>query len=161
MSHRLRRGLILLVATIIPVVVLCIPVACGLHWWFLPSRPTGSPDEVTRIDVRLYPYEVNTYRPPGYAQKEAEVSITDEDQIRALLEVFDTAKRASEHHCASSGSITIHKKNGSVETVEILPGHDPAFYEYRMGNRINRVDRDQLLAALKAAGIEGVKTEPP
>jgi len=128
-------------------------------WWLLPSVPELSADRVESIEVHLDRWENREI--PDNQQKEATVKTDDPQRIQALLDVFQTAKRASEHKCASSGTLTIHKRHGSVETMGILPGHDSAYYEYRYGTRINRVNRQQFLAALKAIGVQQIKESPP
>jgi len=55
----------------------------------------------------------------------------------------------------------IRMKGGSTEELGILPGHNPVYYEYRYGSRINRVDRGRLLAALKTMGVKQVKLSAP
>jgi hypothetical protein len=150
----LIRGL-LLVALGVPLVLFGLAAV----WWFLPSVPELSADRVESIEVHLDRCE--NPEVPDNQQKEATVKTTDPAAIQALLKVFQTAERASEHKCASSGTLTIHKRNGSVETLGILPGHDPAYYEYRYGSRINRVDRQQFLAALNAIGVTQIKESPP
>jgi hypothetical protein len=150
-----RKHLVLLVlaATVL------VPVTLGLHWWYWPSVPTLVADEVQSIEVHLLPF------PKGYdadnCQDEARVTITAPAQIGALLDVFRTAERASEHKCPNSGTITIRTKSGDTEELGILPGHNSAYYEYRYGNRINRVDRGRFVAALKAIGVSRVKLSPP
>ena len=56
---------------------------------------------------------------------------------------------------------TPFQKDGSVEELGILPGHDSAYYEYRYGSRINRVEREPFLAALKAIGVRQILLSPP
>jgi hypothetical protein len=98
---------------------------------------------------------------PGYEQDEAEVTTDDPAVVQQLLDVFRAARRAKEHKCGSSGVICIHLKGGSIEELMILAGHDERYYEYRMGSRINRVDREPFLEALRAMGLSKVKVVPP
>ena len=71
-----------------------------------------------------------------------------------MLDVLGRAERASEHKCASTGSIEIAREDGAVECLSILPGHNSEFYEYRYRGRINRVDRRPFIQALKAMGLD-------
>jgi hypothetical protein len=148
-----RWLLILSIAT--PLVLLGLAGA----WWYLPSVPELSADRVEFIEVHLE--RCDNPDIPDNQQKETTVSTAHPQQIQALLDVFQTAKRTSDHKCGSSGTLTIHKRNGSVQTLGILPGHDPACYEYRYGTRINQVDRPPFLAALKAIGVDQIKESPP
>jgi hypothetical protein len=77
-----------------------------------------------------------------------------------LLEVLREAKRAGEHKCGSTGSITITRKDGGIEIFEILPGHNCEYYEYRYRGRINRVDRRRFIQALQSMGLEDILSPP-
>jgi hypothetical protein len=142
-------------------VAVLVPLALGLHWWFLPNRPTLDAEKVESVTVSLWKYPDRPEVGPGFRQDEVLVTTTDPAVIQPLLDVFRTARRAEEHKCGSSGTITIQRTDGAVEELSILPGHDEPYYEYRMGSRISRVDREPFLAALRALGIERVKTVPP
>jgi len=133
----------------------------GLEWNYFPSRPTLDADAIESVTVRLTKYPPSSSFGPGYEQEAASVTTQDPAVIRPLLDVFRTANRASEHNCGDSGVIEFRRKDGTVEELSILPGHDVRFYEYRLGSRINRVDRESFLAALRAMGVTGVKTVPP
>ncbi|HEV3144199.1 MAG TPA: hypothetical protein VGZ47_09970, partial [Gemmataceae bacterium] len=101
-----------------------------VYWWYWPSVPSASPDQVASVEVLLI--EDGYKDKPNY-QKGATITTTDPAQIRALLDVFSGAERASEHKCGDSGVITIRTKDGRVEKFGILPGHNEAYYEYRLG----------------------------
>jgi hypothetical protein len=153
----LGRHPILVLATI----ALLVPLAFGLHWWYWPNYPTLRADNVESVEIWLRKYEPNTGFGPGYEQASTHVMTDDAALIQALLDAFRTAKRAEEHHCGNSGTIFIRQRDGTVEEVQILPGHDEAHYEYRLGSRINKIDREPILAALRAIGLSRVKTVPP
>jgi len=142
-------------------IAILVPLGLGLHWWYLPNYPTLDAENVESVTVRLGKYEANEGFVPGYEQKPTEVTVDDPALIQSLLDTFRTATRGKEHKCANSGVIAIRLKDGTVENVLILPGHDERYYEYRLNSRISRVDREPFLAALKALGLEGVKTVPP
>ena len=146
---------------VLMMVVVLVPLGLGLHWWFLPNRPTLDAGKVESVTVSLRKYPDQPSFGPGYQQDEVLVTTADPAVIQPLLDVFRTARRAEEHKCGSSGTITVRRKDGTVEELSILPGHDEPYYEYRMGSRINRVDREPFLAALRALGIERIKTAPP
>jgi hypothetical protein len=152
-----RRHLILVLLAI----VILVPLGLGLHWWYLPNYPTLHAEKVESVTVRLGKYEPNSGFGPGYEQTVAKITIDDPALMQQLLDAFGTAKRGNEHNCGNSGVIAIRRKDGTIEEVFILPGHDERYYEYRLNSRINRVDRERFLAALKVLGLEGVKTVAP
>jgi hypothetical protein len=133
-------------------------VGYGVYWWYWPSVPFASFDEVESVEVILP--EDGHRDEPNY-QKRSTNKTTDPAKIKTFLDVFKTAERASEHNCGDSGAITIRTKDGREEKFGILPGHNEAYYEYRLGSRINRVDREQFLATMKAMGVEQIKLSPP
>jgi hypothetical protein len=145
---------------VLVVVAALIPLAFGLHWWFWPSIPTTSADNVASVEVHLEGFTGNK-DDPGNRLEEATVTIADPTQLQALLTVLATARRCSEHKCGNSGTITIRKKDGAEEVLGILPGHDGKYYEFRYGSRINRVNREPFLAVMKSLGVGQVKLSPP
>lgn len=136
-----------------------LPVGFGLHWRHLPSRPSTDANELAAIEMRLEQIDVPNSN--GLSQERPVERVTEDKAKEQLLDVFKYAERASEHTCGSCGQLTIVLKNGSRQELFILPGHDPAWYEYRYGPRINRVDRERFLAALRAVGVSSVKLKPP
>ena len=155
MLRWLRRHPIL----VIIVVVALIPITLGVHWWFWPSIPDVSMDEVASVEVHLIAWQNDD--DPDNRQIEAKVATTDPDKIKALFSVLSGASRASEHKCGDSGTITIRRKDGETEELGILPGHKREFYEYRFDGRINRVDRERFLAAMKGIGVQQIKLSSP
>ena len=153
----LRRHPLLVVAA----TAFLVTAAIGLNWWYWPSVPTASVEKVQSIEIYLMPVEISDGIDLNRGQDEVRVTITDSAQIGAFLDLFRAAEQVSEHKCGASGTITIRRKDGATEEIGILPGHDPAYYEYRYGGRINRVNRESLLAALRAVGIRQVKLAPP
>ena len=133
----------------------------GLEWNYLPNRPTLDAGKVQSVTICLGRYEPNSGFGPGYQQEVAKVTTEDPAVIQPLLDVFRTAIRGEQHNCGNSGVIEIRRTDGTVEELYILPGHDDRYYEYRMGSRMNRVDREPFLAALRAAGLNNVKRVPP
>lgn len=133
--------------------------AMVLHREFQPSIPTTDVAAVASIEVHL------TAQPPEptteNGQAATRMRIADRTQIQAVLDVFSRAERGSEHKCGASGTVTIYRADGGSEVLDILPGHDPAFYEYRYAGRINRVERVGFLSALQALGVGRVKLASP
>jgi hypothetical protein len=89
-------------------------LAYGLRWWYWPSMPTMSAAKVQSVDIYLTPIKLAAGVDPGIGQDEFRITITDQSQIRALLDVFATAERASEHKCANCGTIHIHRHDGTM-----------------------------------------------
>jgi hypothetical protein len=143
----------LLAFLIVVVLALSVPVGLGLHWWYMPSVPTTESSQVAKIEVILMRIEGDR---PGQRQDEAHLTTADPALIQPLLDVFRDARRAEEHKCPNPGTIRIHRTDGVVEEMYILPGHDRPYYEYRFGSRINRVDREALLTALRNLGLSHV-----
>jgi hypothetical protein len=143
------------------VVTFLVLLGLGLDWCYLPNHPTLHAEKVESVTVRLGKYNPNPGFGPGYEQEPAQVTTDDPALIQPLLDAFRTAKRGEQHNCGDSGVITVRRTDGIVEEVLILPGHDERYYEYRLGSRINRIDRGPFLEALKALGLSSVKTVPP
>jgi hypothetical protein len=130
-------------------------LAFCLHWWYFPSVPSVSADDIKSIEVTMFPHG------PRDSGGDVVQATTDPEEIQSLINVFETATRTSEHKCGNSGVMRIRRKSGDELELFLLPGHDAAYYEYRYAGRINRVDRAQLIAALNAIGIEKIKLDPP
>jgi hypothetical protein len=90
----------------------------------------------------------------------APVQSTDRGAIRSLLQLIGTAKPAREHECAPVARVTISGKSGDIAILDILPGHDAGFYEFRRNHQIYRVPRPDFLVAMKKLGIENVPETP-
>jgi hypothetical protein len=149
------RHPILLSAAIAVLVVL----ALGLHWWYWPNHPTLDAEKVESIEVRLWAFP--NHLPPECHQDAAEITTSDPSMIRGFLDTFRSAHRASEHGCVNSGTVRVLLKDGTAEEFAILPGHEEAYYEYRFDGKINRIDREPFLAALRAIGFRKIKLMPP
>src|SRR5207244_3326367 len=139
----------------IALVAILVLGAFGANWWFWPSIPSVSADEVESVEVDLMP-KINREAPdprillgstvglagtpagtgpclaasallPGrtmemaWIQERTKITITDPALIQGLLDSIRAAKRASEHKCPDTGTITISEKDGSFETLSILP----------------------------------------
>ena len=134
--------------------VVAVPLGLAIEWWFWPSIPPDSSGEVDSAEIVL---TEDTENP----QAALRVTSRDKRLIDDLLAVLRSAERASEHKCANCGSIWIQRPDGDYYELGILPGHDPEYYEYRYGSRINRVKREPFLAALHAMGVDKIKLKPP
>jgi hypothetical protein len=146
----------ILVLTTIAVLV---PFMFGLHWWYWPNYPTLDADNVEAIEVHLS--EFPKHLPPECHQDAAEITTTDPNVIRQFLDSFRSARRGSEHKCVNSGTVRVVLKDGTAEAFAILPGHEAAYYEYRLDGKINYVEREPFLAGLRAMGFQKIKLAPP
>lgn len=123
------------------------PVWLAADWWFLPSRPMIEADKVETITI--------TTRTRGESKPTIIVTkSTDKHAIEAILKVVSSAERTSDHKCGSSVKVQIQNNDGTQTALRFLPGHDEKFYEYRYESRINRVDREQFLSAMRLLGVK-------
>jgi hypothetical protein len=146
---KLRRAIRLVLATFATVVV--VAAAYVIYWSYFPSVPSITAEQVDSVEVELYEWQ---------DQKSATIASTNSAGIRALLAVLATAKRTSDHKCGDIATITFKRKTGSAEEFGVLPGHDAAYYEFRHVGRINRVNRDEFLSALRGIGVTSILLEP-
>jgi hypothetical protein len=153
MFRWLKRHPILVVLLVCGALIVAVPLAFGLHWWFWPSVPAIAAEDVDSIDVHIY--RTNT------GQKETRVTTSNPANVESLLAVLQTARRASDHKCGDVGTITVKSQDGTESVLRILPGHDPSYYEFRYDGRINRVDRRKFLEALQAIGVEEISVGLP
>jgi hypothetical protein len=114
--------------------------------------PPLTPADVEAIEIQIEAWETTPAR---------HYRTADEAAIARFLAAIRTARPATEHMCGTLAYVSIHCKNGSVESLGILPGHDPRFYEYRYARTINRVERVPFLEALAAIGVRDMKVDPP
>ena len=153
MFRWLKGRPILVVLLVCGALIVAVPSAFGLHWWFWPSVPTVAAEDVDSIDVYIYSTKTG--------QKETRVTTSNAADVESLLAVLQTARRASDHKCSDIGTITIKSRDGTESVLRILPGHNPSYYEFRYDGRINRVDRGTFLEALQVIGVQQISVEPP
>ena len=100
--------------------------------------------------------------PPDW-QKVKKPTVTDQAKIEALTSVMRNAWAAEDHKCSETGQLMFALKDGSSAWITILPGHDPRYFEYRVGPRnkydIYRVDRGSFGKAM--AGLGATNLVPP
>ncbi len=143
-----------------PVVGGLLLVGLGLYGLFRPPVPTTDPAAVAAVEVRLR-RPTGDETEPGQLQQAAQVSTTDPELVRVVLAVLTKARQGPDHKCPSSGSITIRRRDGVRETIDLVCGYDPAFYEYRYLGRLYRMPRDLFLNALRGFGLDEVRVLPP
>src|SRR5919201_2476309 len=101
---------------------------------------------VQSVEVRFGPIPQVQTRPP--------IRSTDQDAIAALVEVIRSAEETRDHRWGPQGTIVIRVPLGKPLVLEILPGHQGAYYEYRYGRKIYRVARPAILEAMRKLGVE-------
>ncbi len=72
----------------------------------------------------------------------------------SLFTLLQAGRFRMDHKCAEIGSFAIHYATGKTDTIDILPGHDDARYEFRFGHWLYHVPRDQFYQTLRDAGID-------
>ena len=132
----------------------------GMYGLYRPPVPTTDPAAVAAVEVHLR-RPTGDETEPGQLQKEARVSTTDPELVRLVLSTLTGARPGPDHRCPSSGSITVRRRDGVRETIDLVCGYDPAFYEYRYLGRLYRMPRDLFLNALRGLGLDEVRVLPP
>jgi hypothetical protein len=131
----------------------------GLYGLYRPPVPTTDPAAVAAVEVRLA-RPTGDETEPGQLQKKARVTATDPEIVRLLLAALAQGRQVPDDRCPSTGSITIRRRDGVRETIDIGCGYQPAFYEYRYLGRVYRMPRDLFLNALRAQGLDEVRVLP-
>ena len=102
-----------------------------------------------------------TIRSPDSPTTESKVlvqaSITNGPACAPLFALLRSARFRMDHKCADIGSFTIRYANGKTDTLAVLPGHDPAAYEFRFGGRSYQMPREGLYQVLRDAGVDTTK----
>jgi len=137
----------------VTVVLLIIAVLVLVLWWVRTSdRGVAhvTPGEVLRIEAVLHAMgpEDDAERPTFTTEKES--------TIAALLASFQTSRRTMDHRCLSVATLRIVHRTGPVDELEILPGHDSQYYEYRYNGKLYRVPRQEFVRACELIGIENL-----
>lgn len=141
-GNAVRRQRVLLVGVAV--------VAAGAAvWLFLhPLDPLAvEADQVRRVEVRFEPWGEDMVRQAGATSEDREV-------IALLVAVIRSGQETRDHKCGSRGVILFERSVGSAAELHFLPGHDPAWYEFRTGGRVFRVPRAEFVAAMRRVGVE-------
>ena len=76
------------------------------------------------------------------------------DHIQSLLQVLRERTETEPHACVAVGRLTFDLAGGNAITLEILPGHDDKFLEYRdVRGHYYRINRSAFAAAISQVGI--------
>ncbi|HSI63379.1 MAG TPA: hypothetical protein VLE43_09675, partial [Candidatus Saccharimonadia bacterium] len=95
-------------------VVLAFVSAFG--WYFYLRPPSLKRGEVTNVTIAVEGVSANVISGPECAK---------------IYKALRQARPRSDHKCSTVGYITLHYKDGTTETVGILPGHDLNRYDLR------------------------------
>jgi len=110
------------------------------------SKPTDI-GEVQSVEIQLWaPLD-------GKSKTLYEGSFANTEQLSALKQLFmEEGLSHSDHKCASLGHFKFVTSEG-IKTIEILPGHDEDYYEFRYDKKAYRIDRGKYISALKKLSI--------
>jgi hypothetical protein len=87
----------------------------------------------------------------GAPRPEDRASSRDGQAIMRLVKVLRSAEGGTPHRCMRRSELRLETAFGSL-TLDLLPGHDPAYYEFRALSWVFRVDRAALSGALEGVG---------
>jgi len=134
-------------------VTLFLLAACLFSYLRLPaaSQSRISPNNITAIDFRIW---VDV----GPGQQPIPKTTTNKARIDEFLHAMDDSVPTSDHKCA--GRAVVFLKSAAREyKVEVLPGPNELFYEFRYEGKIYKVDRRRFSKALEEIGIAPVPLE--
>ena len=85
------------------------------------------------------------------------MKMTNATDCADLLALLNSARPREEHKCGEKGLIALHYVNGSTTILMILPGHDPAGYEFRSTYGLFGFSRERFFQILRHAGLDTSK----
>ena len=133
-----RRWFIVVVLTLV-----------GLPVYFVWCYPHFRGGTVTSIGIMMMLPDLKT--------EALEANITDGPACASVVSFLGSAHIGSDHKCADIGSFIIRYDDGGVDTLHVLPGHNPDRYEFRFDHNLYRVPRDKFYKVLKDAGVDSTK----
>lgn len=110
--------------------------------------PAGCSRKVPAVEVKILP--------PTQSQSASITHCDDPAKFSDLVAVLRSATAATDHKCAEIGVITLIDDRNHRDEYEILPGHDPARYEFRHNRKLYSVDRPSFLAAMQKLGVSSL-----
>jgi ferredoxin len=145
-GRRIARGRLIILALI--------ALITGAYY-FHSSPPSFSGETASSIDITTRsPLEPEPYSKPDVL---LQTGITSQAACASLLALLRSARDHTDHQCADIGTMQIHYANGLTDTLTLLPGHDPARYEFRFARGAYHVPRDRFYQVLRDAGIDTTK----
>lgn len=110
--------------------------------WRKPTLPDLGEHAIIDVEVLLIPLQPRDQVPGPFSTSDPEV-------IGQVLSVLDERELTEEHKCGDVAHLVLRTRGGGLRQLRLLPGHNVAFYEYREGNSIFRIDRERFLAAVE------------
>ncbi len=131
-------------------IVLVIAFAGAIAFGFWKQRVGGliPQSDIAKLEIELYPWVDDLRKTPGQS-----TTVEDADRIGELLVAMKSPELREDHKCGSRGTIRFTRSNGSVCSIEFLPGHDDSHYEFRLDQKLYRIPRAEFVRILKQFGI--------
>lgn len=135
------------------VIVLFIALGVGGYFYFRSPHFSGS--MAVSMELSMWP-------PNGPSaldeQPSVQASLTNAPACASLLVLLRTARLSMGLcKCGDIGTLKIRYANGTTDTLELLPGHDSASYEFRFGNGLYRLPRERFFHVLRDVGVDTKK----
>jgi len=113
-----------------------------------------SPTLVNLPDAAGKSLRLEIYPSPDGKRPAASFNVTEPKSVNAILGILWQGVEQTDHKCADIGQAKITFADEQTVTIEILPGHETEYYEFRYQRKNHRVPRNAFLAALEKAGID-------
>jgi hypothetical protein len=116
----------------------------ALMWRRLKEQPFTE-QRVVAVTLELYG--------PPYGRAVAKAEESDAIAVRRLTQMLDRGTSTEPHSCVNIGHLSLKRADGSQFSLEILPGHDARFFEYRYGGVYRRIDRSDFMQSVAPFGV--------
>jgi hypothetical protein len=134
--------------------VIVLFIALGVGGYFYLRSPHFSGSVAASMELAMW-------LPDGPSalddQPSVQASITNKPACESLLVLLRSARLRMDHKCGNIGMLKIRYANGKTDTLRLLPGHDPAGYEFRLGIWLYRLPRERFFQVLRDAGVDTTK----
>jgi hypothetical protein len=135
--------------------VIVLFIALGVGGYFYLRSPHFSGSAAASMELAMW-------LPDGPSalddQPSVQASITNKPACESLLVLLRTARlRMDLCKCGDIGALKIQYPTGETDTLRLLPGHDPASYEFRFGNGLYRLPRERFFHVLRDVGVDTTK----
>ena len=127
-------------------------IVLGIGYYFYKRTPKFNGTEVSSIEIKMF-------APRNALDSEllVEASLTDPSACAAVFNFLKSARRRQNHKCGSIGTFEIQYADGKMDVLSILPGHDPAGYEFRFDKGLYQLPREEFFQTLRDAGVDSSK----
>lgn len=135
--------------------VIVLFIALGFGGYFYLRSPHFSGSAAASMELAMW-------LPDGPSalddKPSVQASITNKPACESLLVLLRSARlRMDLCKCGDIGALKIQYSTGETDTLRLLPGHDPASYEFRFGNGLYRLPRERFFHVLRDAGVDTKK----